>query len=391
MTTLGATLEQTRRAHHRTRGAARNGTPADRILAGRSSLARAWGVLPAVLARSRPPASTRWPRRRSTWSRPPTSGGHRRRPRADDAVGAAVARRRPRRLLLRARGIIEPNPSLRRFAPLSREQSVAAPTTGYHDVRLVALARLGLPSMRSSKWTGTVRAEARAGGADVRRQPPRSRLAGRRSGARAAPASVGGGAPQHRGGRVPARRARRGGMRPARLGAVSYLNTSRWSGPATSAPTCSRCGSMCPSVCASLLHDGRVDLGLIPAIEYLRGDYAIVPGIAIGSDGPVDSVAIFTTRADRARANAGPGHQLADVGGLTQDPVRGSTGPSRPSSRRPSRTWRHAGAGRCRPGDWRPGARDRTATARGNRSSISAQAWHALTGLPFVYAAWVGP
>ena len=33
-------------------------------------------------------------------------------------------------------------------APLAREQSVAAPTTGYHDVRLVALARLALPDTR---------------------------------------------------------------------------------------------------------------------------------------------------------------------------------------------------------------------------------------------------
>lgn len=33
-------------------------------------------------------------------------------------------------------------------APLAREQSVTAPTTGYHDVRLVALARLALPETR---------------------------------------------------------------------------------------------------------------------------------------------------------------------------------------------------------------------------------------------------
>jgi hypothetical protein len=32
-------------------------------------------------------------------------------------------------------------------APLAREQSAAAPTTGYHDVRLVALARLALPDV----------------------------------------------------------------------------------------------------------------------------------------------------------------------------------------------------------------------------------------------------
>lgn len=50
-------------------------------------------------------------------------------------------------LLLHVRALAEANPSLRRFAPLAREQSVAAPTTGYQDVRLVALARLALPSL----------------------------------------------------------------------------------------------------------------------------------------------------------------------------------------------------------------------------------------------------
>ena len=50
-------------------------------------------------------------------------------------------------LLLRARDVVAANPALRRFAPLSRQQSIAAPTTGYHDVRLVALARLALPAV----------------------------------------------------------------------------------------------------------------------------------------------------------------------------------------------------------------------------------------------------
>jgi chorismate dehydratase len=50
-----------------------------------------------------------------------------------------------------------------------------------------------------------------------------------------------------------------------------------------------------PSTCAARLHAGEVDLGLIPAIEYLRGAYALVPDIAIGSAGPILSVAIFTT------------------------------------------------------------------------------------------------
>ena len=84
-------------------------------------------------------------------------------------------------------------------------------------------------------------------------------------------------------------------MRPARLGAVSYLNTKPLVRGLHERPDLFTVRFDVPSVCASLLHAGRVDLGLIPAIEYLRGDYAIVPGIAIGSDGPVDSVTIFTT------------------------------------------------------------------------------------------------
>ncbi len=50
-----------------------------------------------------------------------------------------------------------------------------------------------------------------------------------------------------------------------------------------------------PSVCASLLEAGEIDLGLIPTIAY--GDRAgdcIVPGVAIASEGPVASVALFT-------------------------------------------------------------------------------------------------
>jgi chorismate dehydratase len=49
-----------------------------------------------------------------------------------------------------------------------------------------------------------------------------------------------------------------------------------------------------PSKCAALLHEGAVDLGLIPAIEYLSGDYRIVPGVSIASDGEVATVAVFT-------------------------------------------------------------------------------------------------
>lgn len=52
-----------------------------------------------------------------------------------------------------------------------------------------------------------------------------------------------------------------------------------------------------PAKCAALLHAGDVDLGLIPSIEYLqRPNYRIVPGVGVGSDGPVASVALFSDR-----------------------------------------------------------------------------------------------
>ena len=48
-----------------------------------------------------------------------------------------------------------------------------------------------------------------------------------------------------------------------------------------------------PSRVAERLHAGEIDLGIIPSIEYAFGDYAIVPGIAIASRGPVRSVSLF--------------------------------------------------------------------------------------------------
>lgn len=51
--------------------------------------------------------------------------------------------------VMTVRSIVRAIPSLQTVAPLPREQSVAVPTTGYDDVRAVALARLGLPMVRN--------------------------------------------------------------------------------------------------------------------------------------------------------------------------------------------------------------------------------------------------
>jgi aminodeoxyfutalosine synthase len=57
--------------------------------------------------------------------------------------------------VLKVRSIVEQFPSIQTVAPLPREQSIAVPTTGYDDVRAVALARLALPAVRSIQvdWT----------------------------------------------------------------------------------------------------------------------------------------------------------------------------------------------------------------------------------------------
>lgn len=49
--------------------------------------------------------------------------------------------------LMTVRAIVDACPQVQAFAPLAREQSVTAPTTGYHDVKMVALARLALPAV----------------------------------------------------------------------------------------------------------------------------------------------------------------------------------------------------------------------------------------------------
>jgi chorismate dehydratase len=83
-------------------------------------------------------------------------------------------------------------------------------------------------------------------------------------------------------------------MSIVRLGAVSYLNTKPLVYGLEQRSDLFTVRFDVPAQCAALLHEGRVDLGLIPAIEYLRGDYRIVPGIAIGSDGEIASVAVFS-------------------------------------------------------------------------------------------------
>ena len=81
-----------------------------------------------------------------------------------------------------------------------------------------------------------------------------------------------------------------------RLGAVSYLNVRPLVEGLASQPNV-RLRFDVPSECARLLAAGEIDLGMVPSITYAdRPSDAIVPGVCIGSTGPVASVALFTRR-----------------------------------------------------------------------------------------------
>lgn len=79
-----------------------------------------------------------------------------------------------------------------------------------------------------------------------------------------------------------------------RLGAVSYLNSRPVVRPLETERRF-EIGYSVPAQCAIDLEAGKVDVGLIPSIEYARGSdpYWIVPEVAIASFGPVLTVRLF--------------------------------------------------------------------------------------------------
>jgi chorismate dehydratase len=85
---------------------------------------------------------------------------------------------------------------------------------------------------------------------------------------------------------------------PVRLGAVDYLNARPLVYGLELRNDLFSVRFDVPSKCAALLHEGSIDVGMIPSIEYLRGhdSYRIVPGCAITSNRTVASVALFSTK-----------------------------------------------------------------------------------------------
>lgn len=82
-----------------------------------------------------------------------------------------------------------------------------------------------------------------------------------------------------------------------RLGAVNYLNVRPLVYGLSKRSDMVTLRFDPPSECARLLAAGAIDLGMIPSIAYLdRPGDRVVPGVCIGSEGPVASVAVFTRK-----------------------------------------------------------------------------------------------
>src|SRR3954465_2354068 len=82
---------------------------------------------------------------------------------------------------------------------------------------------------------------------------------------------------------------------PIRIGAVNYLNTKPLICDLEALAPDAELILDVPSRLADLLADDKLDVALLPVIEYFRaGGYTIVPNIAIATRGPVLSVTLFS-------------------------------------------------------------------------------------------------
>lgn len=174
------------------------------------------------------------------------------------------------------------------------------------------------------------------------------------------------------------------------LGAVVYLNARPLTWALDRSPERWQIRYDLPSACAARLQAGDIDLGLVPSIAYLQSpDYRFVPGVGIGSRGAIASVALYT------RVPVSEIRQLAlDTSSRTSvalvrilcrhrfkiEPEFVHHGPDLAAMTR------DYGAGLLI-GD---PAFDADHEALGLQKIDLGVEWTAMTGKPFIYAAWTG-
>ncbi len=180
-------------------------------------------------------------------------------------------------------------------------------------------------------------------------------------------------------------------MRVVRLGAVGYLNARPLVHGLDARTDLFSLRFDLPSTCATLLHAGDIDLGMIPSIEYQRAPelYRIVPDLGIVSDGDVASVALFTRVPIEKIRTIGLDSSSRTSAGLTRVLCREAWGiepvfePMAPEA-----------AARVEPCDAAlligdPALFLDHVSAGLMKIDLGAE-WTRLTGLPFVWAVWAG-
>jgi chorismate dehydratase len=177
---------------------------------------------------------------------------------------------------------------------------------------------------------------------------------------------------------------------PTRLGAVDYLNARPLVYRLESRRDLFALQFDPPSRCAALLHEHRIDVGMIPTIEYCRGpEYRIVPGLAIVSNGAVASVALFTKqplgqiRTVAADTSSRTSNALLRILCAERFGIRPELIPMPPDAERMLQECDAA----LIIGD--PALFLDPAVAGVEKVDLG-QEWTSLTGLPFVWAFWAG-
>ena len=171
-----------------------------------------------------------------------------------------------------------------------------------------------------------------------------------------------------------------------RLGVVPYLNVQPMVRSLRNEPSVTL-ESAIPSDLAGRLHTGSVDLGTVPSVEYAVGEYALVPGVAIGSRGAVKSVVLHHTRPltavrrvalDASSRTSVALLRLLLLERLGHEPEYVTMPPSLEAMLDVADAALLIG--------------DPALDARRDGPTLDlGEEWTRLTGLPFVYAVWAGP
>jgi len=176
-------------------------------------------------------------------------------------------------------------------------------------------------------------------------------------------------------------------VEPLRIGAVNYLNTKPLIYELEQRAPEAELVLDYPSRLAVNLEFGRLDVALIPIIEYFRaGTYRLVPNISIASHGPVLSVTLFSRVPWNGIRRVALDEGSRTSAALAQILLR----------------MRHHVQPEIRPLPLDQPAENADADAAlliGDRAMHAClpgfqhafdlgQEWHDWTGLPFVYAAW---